>query len=189
MLSLLIPRPRQFDRTASAHLPTLLVDPLRDGEIGRGSSIVVRMERDLFGASAACKCTVEDFSEFMDLVPGNDAFFDWIENSGLTFLLDQFAPIRDDEIRAPDCLVVVLAASLLQPSAFDQGAVGTHDSHEMLPQFRAMFRQIPARWNWLRRSQRQSPARPLLESRRVRIRRRQVSPCAGKTPFCCQSCG
>ena len=41
---LLIARPWQFDRAAAAHLPALLVDPLRDGEVGRRGAVVVGVQ-------------------------------------------------------------------------------------------------------------------------------------------------
>jgi hypothetical protein len=84
---LLVPRPRQFDRAAAAHLPALLVDPLRDGEVRCGGAVVVGVERDLIISGAAREGSVEDLSQLMDLVPGNDAFFDWIENPGLAFVI------------------------------------------------------------------------------------------------------
>jgi hypothetical protein len=55
----------------------LQIDPLCDGEIGGGSAVIVGVEGDLLVARAAGERPIEDFSEFVNLVPGNDAPFDW----------------------------------------------------------------------------------------------------------------
>ena len=79
----LIARSRQFDRAAAAHLPALLIDPLRDGEVGGSGAVVVGMERDLLVAGAAGKRAVQDLAELVDLVPGDDALLNRIEDAGL----------------------------------------------------------------------------------------------------------
>jgi hypothetical protein len=114
------------------------------------------VERDLIISGAAREGSVEDLSQLMDFVPGNDAFFDWIENPGLAFLLDRLTAIRNDEIRAPDCLVVVLAASVREPSALDQGAIGARRRSRDAALARSMRPRTPACWSWSRRSQRRS---------------------------------
>jgi hypothetical protein len=49
------------DRAAAAHVLALRIDPLRDGEIGSGSAVIVGVEGDLLVARAACKRPIEDF--------------------------------------------------------------------------------------------------------------------------------
>jgi hypothetical protein len=46
-------RPRQFDRAAAAHVLALQIDPLRDGEVGGGSAVIVGVESNLLVARAA----------------------------------------------------------------------------------------------------------------------------------------
>ena len=95
--------------------------------------LLLACKRDLLVAGAAGKAAVEDFAELVDLVPGDDALLDRIEDAGLPLALDQFAPIGDDEIGAPHGLVVVLAPAFLEPAALDQRAVGADHRHDVLP--------------------------------------------------------
>ncbi len=74
-----------------------------------------------------------DVAEFDDLVPADDPLLDRIPHAGLTFGLDGFLPVGDDEIGAAHGLVVVLAPSALQPAALHERAVGAHDRDDMLP--------------------------------------------------------
>jgi hypothetical protein len=54
--------------------------------IGGGSAVIVGVEGDLLVARAAGERPVEDFSEFVNLVPDNDAPFDWAVQHGLALL-------------------------------------------------------------------------------------------------------
>jgi len=69
---LLIARPWQLDGAAAAHFTALLVDPLRNGEVRGGGAVVVGVERDLLIACTARKASIENLTEFVNLVPGDD---------------------------------------------------------------------------------------------------------------------
>ena len=87
--ALLLAWTRQFDRTAAAHLPALLVHPLGDRQVGGRGSVVIGMVCDLLVVGAAGKRSIENFPKLVDLVPADDALFDRIEESCLAFLLDR----------------------------------------------------------------------------------------------------
>src|SRR5687768_3339952 len=121
--ALLLARSRQIDWHSASHLAALLIDPLRDREVGSSGAVVVGMHGELPVAGPAGEATVEDFAQFVHLVPGDDALLDRVEDASLAFLLDRFPPVGHDEVRAAYRLVIILASSFLEPTAFDQRAV------------------------------------------------------------------
>src|SRR5215831_12811193 len=68
----------------------------------------------------------------MNLIPGDDALFQGLDEACLRFLLDRLPPIGDDEGGALDRDIVILAPAGFEPAALDKSAVRTDDSDDML---------------------------------------------------------
>lgn len=115
-----------------AHLLALQVRPLGDGEIGGGGVVIAGVKSVLFVAGAAGKRLVENFSQFVNLVPRNDAPFNRTIQPDSPLLLYRLPPICYDDICTPCRLIVALAPPLFEPATLYERGIRTNDCHDVL---------------------------------------------------------
>src|SRR5262249_14808043 len=93
---------------------------------------IVLVQRDLFVAGARRPLSVQHFSDLVNLLPLEQAFFNGLKNIALFILNDCFTHVDHDEVESLHGLIVDFAPPLFEPTAFEQTDIGADDTREVL---------------------------------------------------------